>query len=620
MLRFSVLLVSTLLLSACGGSGGGVATTPLQTNENQASELGSSGGENENTASNQNLFPVAVDNTGGNENGQQEQTQSPYVPTVTNAGESNGVVAPSGNLGGNIDANPLMGRVSGKITVLNDSIPVGDVYVTIRGTDEVVRRDENGDFSLPLPESNTDQTVVVEITGENIINKSIELHVPANAEQVGIDAVVGAHNPPMTFNLETVGEYFNDDGTTGASVSIPANALEYADGTLATGDAQLSITEIDIFDLEGDSAWVPPLIGLSEGMTEADTIHSFGMADYTFSQNGEELNLRPGVQATIKMHLQVPYRLSDDIPPQQIEIVAGDKIPLWYYDDERMLWIEEGEATVFEDADSPTGLSWAGPVSHFTPWNGDIRTTNATTRVHVNVVDQNGDSIPGLTATSWNANGRSMTPVQNTISTPYFSTQQPCATCDVDSWYEQTSVTISVNNVVVSGLAQRYSAPPSQTISFTSGVGPYSATFEVVIDMTPEEMPVTINLVVEDLDENRLDVEVASFQVTAETIGDSWSNQKTIVPNPNHSPVSGQINVQANTVQMMAAINRAISTRISVGNIVLGRMIHEGEPTGPTIGAITTTDELSVTSLYKAFEGPYEVTFTVVADIEGRSR
>ena len=151
---------------------------------------------------------------------------------------------------------------------------------------------------------------------------------------------------------------------------------------MATGDVQVSITEIDIQDLDGDSAWAPQMLGLRENATSESALVSFGMADFTFTQNGQELQLRDGMLATLKMDL--PVTADGNIFPGPVE--AGDVIPLWYYDDEAMIWKEEGQATIIADASSASGYSWTGQVSHFSTWNCDDILGTATVNVFLSLI------------------------------------------------------------------------------------------------------------------------------------------------------------------------------------------------------------------------------------------
>ncbi|MEM7260172.1 MAG: hypothetical protein AAF404_22585, partial [Pseudomonadota bacterium] len=136
------------------------------------------------------------------------------------------------------------------------------------------------------------------------------------------------------------------------------------------------------------------LTGVQENSTQEIALTSFGMSDFHFTQNGEKLQLRPGVTATIRMDLLTPYTMPSDTGAP-VAAQAGDVIPLWYYDTVDMTWKEEGEGTVVVDADADSGFSVAGEVSHFTTWNLDQWTPSMMIDVDIELVDSTGTRIPG---------------------------------------------------------------------------------------------------------------------------------------------------------------------------------------------------------------------------------
>ena len=69
---------------------------------------------------------------------------------------------------------------------------------------------------------------------------------------------------------------------------------------------------------------------------------------------GELLQIADGKTANLKMNI-----------PSGIAAQAPASIPLWYFDEVKGLWIEEGSAT-------KTGNTYAGSVSHFSFWNADL--------------------------------------------------------------------------------------------------------------------------------------------------------------------------------------------------------------------------------------------------------
>jgi hypothetical protein len=88
---------------------------------------------------------------------------------------------------------------------------------------------------------------------------------------------------------------------------------------------------------------------------EERILQSFGMLSIEMNDAaGEKLQLAPGKTATI--HLPIPPNLQAKAPAT---------IPLWYFDENKGLWKEEGSA-------NKTGNNYTGTVSHFSFWNCDL--------------------------------------------------------------------------------------------------------------------------------------------------------------------------------------------------------------------------------------------------------
>lgn len=69
-----------------------------------------------------------------------------------------------------------------------------------------------------------------------------------------------------------------------------------------------------------------------------------------------------------------------------------DEIPLWFFDEEKGIWIEEGTATKII---KPSGQNtYSGQVSHFTFWNCDV--FEETTFIEGRIVDEAGDGLSNL--------------------------------------------------------------------------------------------------------------------------------------------------------------------------------------------------------------------------------
>lgn len=145
-----------------------------------------------------------------------------------------------------------------------------------------------------------------------------------------------------------------------AQVSLPAEALVLYDtpGQAVQGQVSVTITPIapsfDPMAMPGGS-YVARVPG-NDATTQL--IESFGAITVDLSQSGKRLQLAPGKTATIRIPLDTR---SSERPAT---------IPLYYWDETAMVWVEEGQATLFTDP--TTGKQfYEGQVSHFSTWNAD---------------------------------------------------------------------------------------------------------------------------------------------------------------------------------------------------------------------------------------------------------
>lgn len=150
-------------------------------------------------------------------------------------------------------------------------------------------------------------------------------------------------------------------GADGARVTLPANALVDGAGQPVSGAVDVFLTPIDITDDRAKDAF-PGLYEEQGG----DALLSYGCVDITFEQAGAELDLAPGVTATIEVPIYVTAQ------PDGTPIAAGDSIPLWSLDEATGIWRDEGMGTVVVSAASPEGWALRGTATHFTWWNCDF--------------------------------------------------------------------------------------------------------------------------------------------------------------------------------------------------------------------------------------------------------
>lgn len=480
------------------------------------------------------------------------------------------------------DAVATNSRIKGNLTLHNDADPAGGITIALRGTDISTSMQPNGEFLLELPKTDASRTVTVDVSGTDVMQKSMSIHIPAQANQVLLDMDVAGRAPAVSFNLDSASELKNSSSATRVSVSVPANAFQFADGSVATGDAQVSITEIDIEDLYGESSWAPSLIGIPEGMTEPTAIMTFGMSDFHFSKDGQKLQLRPGVEAIIKMDLVSPYTKTAE---QNIPVPAagGTVMPLWHYDTQAMVWKEEGEATVMADSQSDSGFSASGGVSHFSTWNIDTEAPEIDAFVELVLVDLNGRPFTELAVETYTSTAR--IPAEDGVGwhdeTGWFNTVNMTpennrfivmANLESRQWIlaeghpyisGYTTMEIIVENIVVSGssLGEISSAPIKRKKIFRTYDGDNTIVIEVPVTLPPiVNVGTNVNIVLVDTQGTpRNDLTVESYSITTQT--DTGEVEQQLL-----TPASKQITVLANGQNQIDA-GTAVATQITLGEL-----------------------------------------------------
>ncbi|MCK6690861.1 MAG: carboxypeptidase-like regulatory domain-containing protein [Thermoanaerobaculia bacterium] len=159
------------------------------------------------------------------------------------------------------------------------------------------------------------------------------------------------------------------------SVALPAGGISTAGGTPYTGQVGVAAKWLD--PTSPDFGEQMP--GRLQGVTTENQLSgmiSMGMLAVELKDAaGNNLQIRDGFEATLRM--KVPAALLGDAPAT---------IPLWYFDEEKGLWMEEGEATLNNGV-------YEGKVKHFSFWNYDYK--DPLVEIKFSVVDQNGNPVEG---------------------------------------------------------------------------------------------------------------------------------------------------------------------------------------------------------------------------------
>ena len=141
----------------------------------------------------------------------------------------------------------------------------------------------------------------------------------------------------------------------GAKLKFPANGVVTADGASYTGTVNVAArwmnpaTDDIYMEMPGDLR----AINTSENMVGLTT---YGMlAVELTSTSGDLLNVAPDKKVEMSMPI-----------PSEFQATAPQDMPLWYFDETKGLWIEEGIS-------KRSGSEYVGEVGHFSFWNCDIQ-------------------------------------------------------------------------------------------------------------------------------------------------------------------------------------------------------------------------------------------------------
>ncbi len=175
----------------------------------------------------------------------------------------------------------------------------------------------------------------------------------------------------------------NSKGTTikvgKMTISIPANALVYeSDGSAFNGTVFASTYYLNP-NSENFTKEMPG--GDMSGVTsdgKSVILLSYGMVEVTLKDSAnQKLQLKEGTESTLSF-------------PSPEGLADHDQIPLWYFDEEKGTWIEEGIAT-------KNGDSYSGNVKHFSWHNLDYPWSRAT--ICGRVTNKKGDPLPNVLVT-----------------------------------------------------------------------------------------------------------------------------------------------------------------------------------------------------------------------------
>ena len=266
--------------------------------------------------------------------------------------------------------------ITGQITDINGSAITG---ATVTIDEKTTSTDNNGSYSISGIEAS--ERINVNVTHPDYLANS-KVVIVAENKDLTMDIKLGTPKATLLFASTEGATLSSNDG---ASVELPADGYIDANGTAYTGDVRVKMSYYPITTQSGRATFPGTFDGIdSNGSTFPIKSYGFMNVELTDPQ-GNALNLDGSSTAALT------FPKDNNIHPQPTTI------PLWYYDEAKGYWIEDGAATNVNNSE------YSGTVTHFTSWNLDIPITLG--RINGCVVDINGNRVPGahinIDATNW---------------------------------------------------------------------------------------------------------------------------------------------------------------------------------------------------------------------------
>ncbi|MFT3826800.1 MAG: carboxypeptidase-like regulatory domain-containing protein [Chitinophagaceae bacterium] len=134
----------------------------------------------------------------------------------------------------------------------------------------------------------------------------------------------------------------------GIKVELPANAIEGYTGQVTVVANYINPTSPDFF------ARMPGDLAADNSENKRGALVSYGMSDLDLlDDKGNKVKIKAGMQATVTIPV-----------PQKLQASASSTIDMWYFDETKGIWKQEGSGT-YQNG------KYVGKVAHFSVWNYD---------------------------------------------------------------------------------------------------------------------------------------------------------------------------------------------------------------------------------------------------------
>ena len=244
-------------------------------------------------------------------------------------------------------------------TVRSGGTPLANALVTVGINTVTGTSDANGAFSINAGDSAD--------IGFDGLDEFFPVNAAIDGFATGFAKVLiqpGVFEYELLIDLAPVSDIIGEDEDVTVGVAIDKEDEKVGELTIPADSFPAGVTaitgQITYLDPETDVDLAPggDLLALPADADPNDTpvpLETFGMMEFDLvDQDGNPVS---DLAAPAEVCMKAGAGLA-----------AGDTIPLWYYDDEAGLWIEEGQGTV-ESRDGQ--LLICGDVNHFSWWNYD---------------------------------------------------------------------------------------------------------------------------------------------------------------------------------------------------------------------------------------------------------
>jgi hypothetical protein len=248
--------------------------------------------------------------------------------------------------GGGSDASVQSGQTSISGYVNDETgAPLAGVEATAGGVRAT--SDANGVFTLIGATASGDRTFVT-CTKSGYFN-GVKAMVPVIGGVTTVKLTMMSLGTATAIDAASGGTVSTDDG---ATITLPAGGFA-KQGAPYSGSVNVSARHLSPDNAAFGSMFSGDWTGLDSNGGEAMLV-SFGVLRVELRDDtGAPLNLAAGTTASLTYPIAASQAAS---PPATM--------PLWFFDDGRGIWQQEGTATLQSGA-------YVGSVSHFSAWNAD---------------------------------------------------------------------------------------------------------------------------------------------------------------------------------------------------------------------------------------------------------